>query len=466
MHRFLLPACALFALLAGCATYHAKPLVPAKLARQFEDRSLASDALHAYLAHELGHDLQAWPLPQWDARMLVLAAYYYSPALDIARAQWGTAKAGIDVADAIPNPVLQLPFQYSTPSPGPGLPYTVGPALDIPIETAHKRGYRVDQASHLSEAARLNIGTAAWRVRARVRSALLALYAAQQRAVLMARQADAERHIAAMITKRSSLGESSGPDANAAELAATQAQADLAAAHGAERDARARLAAAIGVPAAALDGIQFNFKSFEELPTAPSSALARDDAILHRTDLLASLARYAAAESALQLEIAKQYPDIHLGPGYTYDTGTHKIAFGLAGITLPIFDRNQGGIAQAEAKRKEEAARTAALQDTILGDLAHALAHYQDSRSAVHLFAKRLELARRQLDDQAASFAAGDTDRVALARARAVYQASAIAHLDAMVAAQGAAGLLEDALQRPLASPAANDTFIQQEIAR
>lgn len=466
MQRSPLLACALFALLAGCATYHAKPLVPAKLARQFEDRSLASDALHAYLARELGHDLRAWPLPQWNFKMLVLAAYYYSPALDIARAQWGTAKTGIDVANAVPNPVLQLPFQYSTPSPGPGLPYTVGPALDIPIETAHKRGYRVDQASHLSEAARLNIGTAAWRVRAQVRSALLALYAARQRASLMERKADAERHIAAMIKKRLSIGESSGPEANAAELAATQAQADVAAAHGAQRDGRAQLAAAIGVPLAALDGIQLSLEAFDALPPVPSSALARNDAILHRTDLLASLARYAAAESALQLEVAKQYPDIHLGPGYTYDTGTRKIAFGLAGITLPIFDQNQGGIAQAEAKRKEAAAHTAALQDTILGDLAHALARYQDSRAVVQIFAKRQALAHRQLDGQAASFAAGDIDRVALAQARAAYQSSAIARLDAVVAAQEAAGLLEDALQRPLASPAANNAFVQQEIAR
>jgi outer membrane protein TolC len=216
----------------------------------------------------------------------------------------------------------------------------------------------------------------------------------------------------------------------------------------------------------ALDGIQLNLASFETLPPAPSRALARDDVIFHRTDLLASLARYAAAESALQLEVAKQYPDIHLGPGYTYDTGTRKIAFGLAGITLPIFDQNQGGIAQAEAKRKEEAVRTAALQDTILSDLAHALARYQDRRAAAQLFAKRLALARRQLDGQAASFAAGNTDRVALAQTRAAYQASAIARLDAVVAAQGAAGLLEDVLQRPLTFPAANDTFIQQDIAR
>ncbi len=110
---------------------------------------------------------------------------------------------------------------------------------------------------------------------------------------------------------------------------------------------------------AALDVVQFDLDAFGTAPPAPPASDAQREAVFHRADLLASLAEYAAAESALQLEVARQYPDIHLGPGYTYDTGTNKIGFGLAGITLPVFDQNQGGIAQAEAKRKEAAARLA-----------------------------------------------------------------------------------------------------------
>lgn len=382
--------------------------------------------------------------------MLTQAAWYYSPALDIARARWGTSQAGIDVAGAIPNPVLSLPFQYSTPNPGPGSPFTLGPALDIPIETAHKRGYRVDHASHLSESARLNIANEAWKVRAQVRDALLALYSAGERIAFLSRKADAEHQIAEMSRKRLTVGEFARPNLDAAVLAETQAQSDLAAARGAERDARAQLAAAIGVPAAALDGIRFSFDAFGRTPPAPPAADAQREAIFHRADLLVSLADYAAAESALQLEVAKQYPDIHLGPGYTYDTGTNKIAFGLAGITLPIFDQNQGGIREAEAKRKEAAARTAALQDTILGDLDHALGRYRASAEATRLSDAHLAAARRQLDGQAAGFAAGNVDRLLFTQAKADYATSEIAHLDAVVAAQQAAGALEDAMQRPL----------------
>jgi outer membrane protein TolC len=462
------PLLIVFALLAGCTTYHAQPIAPTQFARQFEQRSLASEDLHAYLAREMSHDIAPWPPARWNREMLTLAAFYYSPALDIARAQWGTSKAGVDVAGAIPNPVLQLPFQYATPNPGPGTPYTIGPALDIPIETANKRGYRVEKASHLSEAARLSITNEAWKVRAQVRDALIALYAAHERITFLSRKAQAERQIADMSRKRLAVGQFSRPDVEAAVLVDTQAQSDLAAARSADQDARALLAKAIGVPVAALARIEFNFEPFGVAPPAPPTADAQREAIFHRADLLASLADYAATESALQLEVAKQYPDIHLGPGYTYDTGTHKIAFGLAGITLPIFDQNQGGIRAAEAKRKEAATRTAALQDAILGDFAHALARYQSSLEAMRLSDTHRAEARRQLDSQAVALAAGNADRLTYTQAIAAYQASELSHLDAMVTVQQAAGALEDAMQQPLdraSSPVVSPT-LSEEIPR
>ncbi|EEA03529.1 outer membrane efflux protein [Burkholderia sp. H160] len=450
MRRALLIASIAFAGVAGCTTYHPEPIAPDQLARQFEQRSLASEELHAWIVREAGHDVTAWPPSAWNRELLTLAAFYYSPALDLARAQWGTAKAGIDVANAVPNPVLQLPFQFNTPNPGPGAPFTWGPALDIPIETAHKRGYRVDQAGHLSEAARLNLITSAWTVSAQVRDAMLALYAARTRIAFLSTKAEAERQITAMSRHRLAVGQYSRPDVDAAVLADTQVQSDLAAARSAEQDARAQLASTIGVPVTAFDGVTLDLSDFGTAPPEPPAADAQRAAIFHRADLRASLAEYAAAESALQLEVAKQYPDIHLGPGYTYDTGTNKIAFGLAGITLPIFDQNQGGIKQAEAKRKEAAVRTGALQDRILGDLAHARTRYQSSIEALQISDVHLASARRQLDSQAAAFASGDADRLTYTQAKADYQTSETTRLDAEVAVQQAAGALEDAMQLPL----------------
>ena len=463
MRRLLILAAVV---LAGCANYQPKPITPARLAQSFEVRSLSSDALRSYLSNQLGHKIEPWPLPRWNREMLTLAAYYYSPTLDIARAQWGTSKASIEVADAIPNPVFQLPFSYTTNNHGPGRPYTTGPALDIPIETAHKRGYRVDQASELSEAARLNIANEAWKVHSAVRNALLNLFSVQKRIGFLSQKVTDQQQILDMLRTRLKVGEVAEPDVNQALLAFNRARADLAAARSTLLDAHTRLASIIGLPTSALESAQLNLDEFERIDAAPPPVAARRAAIFHRADLLGSLAEYEATQSALQLEIAKQYPDVHIGPGYTYDVGANKIDFGLSGITLPIFDQNQGGIAQAEAKRKEAAARTAALQDTIINDLHHALARYLASFDALRLSKVRLSTARILMNSQAASFAAGTADRLTRTQASEDYLNSAIDHLNDVVAAHQAAGALEDTMQQSLSPIVSNGALTGKEISR
>ncbi|WP_111894436.1 TolC family protein [Acinetobacter sp. MB5] len=431
--------------LTGCTTYHAQPLAPAQLVQQFEERSLDSPDLHAYIQHALGHDI-AWPVAHWNREMLTLAAFYYNPSLDVSRAEWESSKAEIDVAKARPNPVLQLPFQAATSGSGISR-FSLGFALDIPIETAHKRGYRINQASHVSEAARLNIRDQAWKVSADVRDALLELYAARERMGLLSHQTSAQQQIVNMSRKRLALGQFSQPEFNEAVLVNTQTQSQLLEARSSEQTALNSLAKAIGLPVSALKGIHFDLSEFQQIPVIPPKSVQRQ-AILQRADLLSSLADYAASESVLQLEVAKQYPDIHLGPGYTYDMGTNKIAFGLAGVSLPIFDRNQGGIRVAEAKRKEAAARTEALQDKILGDLSQALLGYQSSQAAMRLAIQSRTTAQQQLKHQATAFKVGNLDRLSYTQALIAYQTSQLNTLDATISAQKAAGDLEDVLQR------------------
>lgn len=87
-----------------------------------------------------------------------------------------------------------------------------------------------------------------------------------------------------------------------------------------------------------------------------STKTIRQHALTNRTDILRALADYAASQSALQLEVARQYPDVRLGPGYTFEVGEHRWSLIGAALTLPIFNQNQGPIAEAEARRREAAA--------------------------------------------------------------------------------------------------------------
>ena len=72
----------------------------------------------------------------------------------------------------------------------------------------------------------------------------------------------------------------------------------------------------------------------------------------------AALARLGGTEKALEAEIRRQYPDLKLGPAYANEEGLDR--FGLiAGISIPLWNRNRQGIAEAEGKRDE--ARLAAI---------------------------------------------------------------------------------------------------------
>jgi len=111
--------------------------------------------------------------------MLTLAAFYYQPDLDVARAKWEVAEAGVITAGGRPNPSVGFTPQYNVNAAGGISPWILNFSLDIPLETAGKRGYRIARAEHISEAARLNIAGVAWQVRSRLRRDLPSAFTEQ-----------------------------------------------------------------------------------------------------------------------------------------------------------------------------------------------------------------------------------------------------------------------------------------------
>jgi outer membrane protein, heavy metal efflux system len=207
----------------------------------------------------------------------------------------------------------------------------------------------------------------------------------------------------------------------------------------------------MGVTVRALDGIALGFEAFARTPPALSALDVRHEALLNRPDILGALTTYEASQAALQLEIARQYPDIHLGPGYQMDQAENKWTLGLS-APLPLFNHNEGAIAAAEARREEAAARFTAIQSQAIEEIDRAVAAYQAALARV------TDVDRIGADRQAgvrtaeAQFAAGDISRFDLGNLQLEVASSEAARLDARVNVQQALGRLEDAMQRP-ASP-------------
>jgi outer membrane protein TolC len=317
----------------------------------------------------------------------------------------------------------------------------------VPIETAGKRRYRMAHAEHLSEVGRLNITTAAWQVRSAVRVALLDYAMARRRAELLREQVGLRERATELLEQRLAAGAIGMPEVSQARIALLRLRADSADAERVATEARVKIAEAIGLPAKAIEGVEFTFDLRAE-DAELVSANARRQALLGRADILALLAEYAASQSALQLEIAKQYPDVHFNPGYQYDQGENKWSLGLS-VELPVLYRNQGGIREAAAKRDEVAARFLALQAQVISQIDRAMAARASATQQLRQLEELTRAQREIVAQTEASFKAGAADQFEVASAHLEFATSELARLDALVKQQQAIGLLEDALQKP-----------------
>lgn len=436
------------AMAASCVRYHAKPVVPAKVMEDFEARRLDAPELKEFLIGT--QEVREWPPGAWDLKSLTLAAFYYHPDLDVARAEWGVARGGRVTAGERINPVLNPLMGYNSTTPTSEVtPWIPEVSLEITIETAGKRGIRLSGARHLEEAARWNIFSVAWEVRSRLRGALLEVYAAGEKEALLADALRLQAETVRLLEIQKDAGEVSVYDVTQARVVLDAGRLAAIEASRAKEDALARLAAALGLPRRALDAVRLSFEAFRRPGLAIPAGEVRRHAVLNRSDILAALSEYAASESALRLEIAKQYPDIRLGPNYQLDQTDSKWTLGLA-FDLPILNRNRGPIAEAEAKRAESAARFLALQSQVISELDAAV---EDCRSAL--------LKSKAADDLLANLAGqeraarakhelGEISKLELLGIQLELNAGAQARLEALVQGQEAVGRLENAAQSPL----------------
>jgi cobalt-zinc-cadmium efflux system outer membrane protein len=432
--------------LAGCAAqrYQAAPIVASATASRLESRNLADSRLQSFVEQNLGHSVSPWPPATWDLQTLSLAALYFNAALDSARARIAGTEAALITAGARPNPSLSI-------APGIPTPYLLTLDFAIPIETAGKRGYRIQVARSLDQATRIDLADSAWTVRSGVRTALLNYIIASQNLELFRSEENVRNDQVNILDQIFSAGEIPRQNADLARIELSKTHLAISAAEGQIAEARAALAAAIGIPVAGLRGAQFSWPGMDNPPSAESlsSEKVQRDAVLNRLDIRRALAQYAAAEAGLQLEIAKQYPDINIGPGYTYEETHSFFTVGLS-TTVPLFNRNQGPIAEAAARRREAAAAFLERQAQVIAKSERALAVYSAALRELSEAESLRKLQENQLQITQQAIRSGTDFRLSLDSVEIQIVILDRARLDALVRAQRALGELEDALQKPL----------------
>jgi outer membrane protein, heavy metal efflux system len=437
-------------ILVGCAVqnYHPAPISTAGNAQSLRTRNLQDIGLRVFLQGELRAKAQEWPLKEWSLPELTLAAFYYNPSLQIARDQVAEAEAAIVTAHARPNPAIQADLGGET---APESPWLAGAGFSLPIETAGKRRYRTTEAQQLADTARWNLASTGWTVRAQVRSVQLEYFAANRSLRLLEDEERARAEQVQLLEQRLTVGMISRPEVDTARIQQTQALLTVQVAQARISEARASLAAAIGVPVSALGDVSISWPEFDQPPSLASlnPNQIQDDAVLNRIDIRKALANYSAADAELRLEIARQYPNIDLGPNYAFEEGSHLFSLATS-MVLPILNRNQGPIAEAEARRDELAHQVLSVQAAGIASSEQALARYSAALNQLSEARRLMQQSLAQEQAMTQSFKAGQSDRVALNGVRLQTVVTRIAELYALVTAQQALGDLENTVQRPL----------------
>jgi CRISPR system Cascade subunit CasA len=437
---------------SGCASYHAAPLAPDVIAAAYARRGLDPEATQHSLARVA--PTATWDGQSWDRLSLFAAALDMNPRIAEARAHARSADASARAARAGPSITLTLTAEYAR-NAAESSPWLYGVTSDVPLDIGARRSSRIGAAEFSSIGARYDYAETVWSVRMTLRRALAERF-------LTAREVQIGEELNAIRTRqltalqaRFDSGEAPRADL---ERVRTEAAADarrLTDAHARLMAARIALADALGVSINSLENVPLTWTEFDAPAPADAAQVGatRQTALLARADILRASAAYDQSEAELRGEVARQWPEIHLGPGYTWERGLVKLPFSI-GLVLPPIDLNRNAVNAAEAHRTEAGlhleAVIAAAQSSI--DAALAEQHAADGslervRGADLLGAHH---AADQADDEIAN---GAIDRVDWCAAQVSLRLAQLAEVDALRRVHAADAALEDALRRPLEGP-------------
>ena len=444
--------------LTSCATeqYQSKPITPQAALTRIQAQTPNSADFHAYLIKQ-GYKPSDLPIATWGLRELTLCALFYHTKLDVAKAQYGLALATIDSAGIKQTPTLGGHVAHSNRKNDDLSPWAFGLQVEIPIQTTDKRTIKIEEAQHLAEAARLDIADTAWQIRLAIATDLLQLHENAANITQMNNALATHEKIVNMLKKRVAAGLNSNTELSNYQLAQQQLQFSLTMAQAKTAEIRAKLASDCGLTVENLN--QLNIQTLDldaalkqqqsVLSSATTSNALQEKALLNRIDIRRALAKYAAAESKIKLEIAKQTPDISLSPGLAFEFGDTIWSLGINAL-LSFAQKNKTMIAETKQLREIEAAQFEALQAQTLANLVQAQAQYQSANETLTAQTQWLAAQTAQHNKQQAQFDAGLIDRLALSQSGLNQHQALLQLQSAQFAVLQAALHLEDVMQHPI----------------
>jgi len=306
----------------------------------------------------------------------------WHPDLQELRAEYAKAEAMAAVVAPRPNPTLKfgLAHGFDTEGEASDTQPFIGFAYAIPMSS------RLQDADDLAAA---QAGSARVAMVARHRELYLELYTAFIRYGMVHRRMqlfdpliENARQAIATVEKLTKIGSASGLDVGVLDLDFGLLRLERIELEASVAEARADLAVLTGMPSATFSAVPVTAPPSLNMP---SKVRLRQLLIDNNTELARLKAAFQVAERVLHFELARQKTDVEVAAELEQEAGADKREFALGvEIELPIYDRNQQAIAEADQECRLVKAR---FETALTRSLAH-----------LDVLLERFELIRRRLD--------------------------------------------------------------------
>ncbi len=338
------PVLALFMAAGGCATYAPSPLN--------DDPAILSAPAREVLAVDAAAISRPWLRPvsidlsqPLDPNAVAVLAVLLNPDLRAQRARAGVADAQAFAAGLLPDPSFSIGADQVLSGPDTFL----GIASGLGLNLAALRTRRVARAQAEAEArrVRLDLSWAEWQTAGQARIQAVRIVTLERVDRFARASRDDAQSILDRMLRAAGRGDISPDQVQAARLAAFDAADRLRTSEQALAAARFELTRLLGLPPS------FPLRLAPALlpPLPPDAATLYAIAVRERTDLQALRAGYQAQEAAVHKAVLDQFPTLDLSINGARDTGGNTTLGPSLAFTLPLWNRNRGGIAIERATR-------------------------------------------------------------------------------------------------------------------
>ena len=322
--------------LAGCASYH-----PLPLATQVP---IPSSTHQTVAAAGQGIDFQQ-PLTGTEVAQI---AVMLNPNLRALRAERGVAQAQVFAAGLLPDPQLSLSADLpSNVSQGYFNAYGIG--LQWNLASLFTRSTRLAAARAQRRSVQYQVAWQEWMLANQARIQARRWYYLHRQETLAAAATQVSTQLYRVAQENLQQGDTTISSATLRQIAYLDSQDQQLALQRQLSKARLQLNQTLGLP----PDFRVQVAAPRSLGAIPPVSQLVALAIQHRLDLRALRAGYAAQEAQVRTAILGQYPAFSIGVSHAADTSNIQTFGPSINLSIPLWNRNRGAIAQARATRAQ-----------------------------------------------------------------------------------------------------------------